>query len=362
MRDIISLISGGADGTYQTDYKFHARTGVDDWRHIRARLFIRVCSWLQRPIVMSVTMAAVLGLYLLWEDLHHLAAWWKPTQVKQIHDWTVVNAFGDSKCLVDKRGLEKRGDIVRAVVMYETVPPGIDKRNNKAVKAMLNVEDYDLRTRTFRVQRVTFQYVDGRESEPLQTGPEWKPATAGNQRTLEFLQGLDYPDDGSISVGGVVLDKTFAGFTRGAPADNEATHPGLGHSVPYQSERRDQATAYVYNKGRRDIADGPMSDTVMEEFNEATQEVLAFGHTTSPSPSIGITLDGRYTTGAPDRGTEFLCAEFILSDEHGLRRTFLYLTGAAGNFVKIRATLRTNDAADPTARNFADAVAHRLRW
>jgi hypothetical protein len=77
-------------------------------------------------------------------------------------------------------------------------------------------------------------------------------------------------------------------------------------------------------------------------------------------PGKKIALVDRYGTGSPERGREFLCYEFVLSDELGSRRTFLYVTGAASRFVKIRVTLRTNDAKDPAARNFADAVAGRL--
>jgi hypothetical protein len=36
------------------------------------------------------------------------------------------------------------------------------------------------------------------------------------------------------------------------------------------------------------------------------------------------------------------------------------MTAAKGQFVKLRVTLQTNDATDPTARNFADAFASRL--
>ena len=64
--------------------------------------------------------------------------------------------------------------------------------------------------------------------------------------------------------------------------------------------------------------------------------------------------------GAPERGPEFLCAEFTILDGVGKRRTFLYLTAAKGQFVKLRVTLQTNDATDPTARNFADAFASRF--
>jgi hypothetical protein len=94
----------------------------------------------------------------------------------------------------------------------------------------------------------------------------------------------------------------------------------------------------------------------MAEFNQATHDVLSVGR-----PAAGsVELASRYGTGAPERGKEFLCAEFMLRDDLGSRRTFLYVTGAAHKFLKIRVTLRTNDAADPTARNFADAVASSL--
>jgi hypothetical protein len=71
-------------------------------------------------------------------------------------------------------------------------------------------------------------------------------------------------------------------------------------------------------------------------------------------------LVNRYGTGSPDRGEEFLCPEFLLMDHLGTRRTFLYLTGARRNFVKIRVTLGANDAADARARHLADAVTERL--
>jgi hypothetical protein len=112
----------------------------------------------------------------------------------------------------------------------------------------------------------------------------------------------------------------------------------------------------VYSRRRRDIPDGPISETVKAEFNQATSEVFLFGQLTGGR----FPLVSRYWTMSAKHGKEFLCAEFILSDDFGSRRTFLYVTGAAGNFVKIRVTLRTNDATDPTARNFVDAVAARL--
>ena len=74
--------------------------------------------------------------------------------------------------------------------MYSLVPPAIDKRNNKQAGTMLNIEEYDLRAGTFRLQQIVFQYTDGTESAYL-ISLEWKPATGGNQDTLMFLRGLN---------------------------------------------------------------------------------------------------------------------------------------------------------------------------
>jgi hypothetical protein len=99
-----------------------------------------------------------------------------------------------------------------------------------------------------------------------------------------------------------------------------------------------------------------MSELAMEEFSQATNEVLLLGQLGGRK----IELVDRYGTGSPERGREFLCAEFALTDDAGVRRTFVYLTGARGNFIKVRVTLRTNDDTDPAARNFVDAIAAML--
>jgi hypothetical protein len=165
----------------------------------------------------------------------------------------------------------------------------------------------------------------------------------------------DHARTESVAVGGITLEPAYAGFSRGKITDNEGGNPGYGYTVAYQGSMG-EATVYVYSKNEREIPDGPTSQVVMEEFNQATREVLLLGQMTGAK----IELVDRYGTGSPERGEEFLCAEFVLSDELGPRRTFLCVTGAANRFVKIRTTLRSNDASDPAARNFVDAVASRL--
>jgi hypothetical protein len=160
-----------------------------------------------------------------------------------------------------------------------------------------------------------------------------------------------------LVVEGIRLGTHYAGFVRRKVTDNEGEHPGLGVAVTYHGDDRGESTIFIYDNGLSEIPDGPTSQLVRQEFDRATGDVLTLGE---QLPNTRVDIVDRYGTGSPDRGPEFLCAEFILSDPRGPRRTFLYLTGAHGHFVKIRITLRTNDAADPTARDFADAIANQL--
>lgn len=104
-------------------------------------------------------------------------------------DWVLVHEFGQSQCLVDKQSFQTRGDFVTADVMYVLRPPGTDKRNGKKITAMINSEEYDVRSGKFRVHRIVFKYADGTESA-LVTPPEWRAATGGNSQTLMFLRSL----------------------------------------------------------------------------------------------------------------------------------------------------------------------------
>ena len=161
-----------------------------------------------------------------------------------------------------------------------------------------------------------------------------------------------------ILVGGIELHTAYTGFGRGKLTDNERDNPGLGYTIAYHGGDKGEATVFVYTNGEHDIPDGPISAMVIAEFNRTTREIISFRQT----GGTRMELVSRYGTGSPDRGEEFLCAEFILTDAQGARRTFVYVTGYAKHFLKIRVTLRTNEATDRTARTFADAVARRLWW
>lgn len=152
------------------------------------------------------------------------------------------------------------------------------------------------------------------------------------------------------------LAAEYVGFVRTKTTDNEAQDPGLGYSAAYDGSSRGQATIYVYNRGMTGIPDGPMSSTVRQEFESAITSVSEM----EEALGARVELVDKYGTGTPETGPEFLCAEFVLRDATATQRSFLYVTAAVGNFVKLRVTLAGNDPADSTARRFADAVAADL--
>lgn len=106
-------------------------------------------------------------------------------------DWAVVNEFGDSKTYIDRTSVVSTGTLVRATLRYALSPPGTDKRNGKPVKEMLMSEEYDVTGRRFRILSIQFLYTDGSASEPLTTDLAWRPATAGNATTLEYLRAFN---------------------------------------------------------------------------------------------------------------------------------------------------------------------------
>lgn len=103
-------------------------------------------------------------------------------------DWVVVNEFAGSKTYVDRASITQEASFVQAAVKYVLSPPGTDRRNGKAVTEMLILEEYDIDSSRFRVHQIVFTYEGGAKSEPLAGEPTWRPATAGNAKTMEYLR------------------------------------------------------------------------------------------------------------------------------------------------------------------------------
>lgn len=102
-----------------------------------------------------------------------------------------VHAFGGSQVFMDVLTLISESTGKRTgLFVYRLDAPGIDKRNQRPIREMRSMEEYDLDAGMFRVHYMEFTYTDGTPSDRLHAVPEWKPATAGNALHLEALREL----------------------------------------------------------------------------------------------------------------------------------------------------------------------------
>ena len=148
---------------------------------------------------------------------------------------------------------------------------------------------------------------------------------------------------------GVLCAMQYGPFLRTAVIDNASKNPGLGHTIQYGSNEHGQATVYIYDKHFGIIPNGASSDIVIEEFNNATNDVLV--HCKALHDCKIESLD-RFTLG-PQDNPNVACAVFSIMTQSTRRLSFLFISGCSNKFVKIRTTLNTNAPADMTAYNFA---------
>jgi hypothetical protein len=161
-----------------------------------------------------------------------------------------------------------------------------------------------------------------------------------------------------LVLNGVRLATEYAGFVHreGSLRDFEKTHPGLGASVAYDLADKGVASVYVYSQRLTQIPDGVDSILTVGEFGRSSREV------TEVAPSLARTAEFVGNCAVEiSRATGFLCAEFIIRDRRGARRSFLYLTAASDRFIKLRITMDDDVPGDPRAHAFAAALGKGLR-
>ena len=105
-------------------------------------------------------------------------------------NWFLANEFDGSRTYIDKLSVSIRGKLVKARLIYVLRPYGTDSRNNKPVKEMHMIEEYDLISEKFRVHGLSFVYDDSSLSDIMTTDLEWKNATHGNLKNLAALREL----------------------------------------------------------------------------------------------------------------------------------------------------------------------------
>jgi hypothetical protein len=82
------------------------------------------------------------------------------------------------------------------------------------------------------------------------------------------------PSGEDIVIVGVRLNAQYSGFTRAKVIDNERENPSLGFTVVYHGGDQGESTVYIYDKKLPEIPDGPMSQLVRQEFDQATNDVM----------------------------------------------------------------------------------------
>jgi hypothetical protein len=262
------------------------------------------------------------------------------TSTQNMSDWVVVNEFGESKCFVDRASVEKSNAFVRAWVKYALTPPGMDKINKKAVKEILMLEEYHLNENRFRLHRIVFNYVDGTMGEPLSPQPEWRPATGGNEKTLEFLRAATGPESSADMIRGFDLPKQLGQFELRSMIDNEKTNSGLSHTLFYNALGV-KASVFVYDHSRRGLLEGVDSPASQEEFAEAKANL----EQANPDAQVMVREERLSVAGVPLLHAAYQYKEI----RPGSRETVfshLYLTSRRGSFVKVRATYSANDRPD----------------
>lgn len=141
-------------------------------------------------------------------------------------------------------------------------------------------------------------------------------------------------------------------FARLGTTDYEARHPGLGHSVRYlHHDRTAYADVYVYDLGGGPVPDGVEAAAVRDQHARMLADVVLVYR----RQGRRIVAQGEVEGVAPG----LRCTAFSFADAEGRPGYSLAcLTGAGGQFVKVRLTGPANDEAIAAARRFAaDAVA-----
>jgi hypothetical protein len=147
------------------------------------------------------------------------------------------------------------------------------------------------------------------------------------------------------------LPANLGAFSRGGVIRNyEERSPGLGYSAAYHKPCWTM-TVYFYDKGMRTIGNGATDASVLQEYEEAKQNIVDAGKNGAYSA-----VEWKREFYAPDSGagSRFICSHFELkfSQDRSLSDSFVCITGWKNKFVKLRIS-GSHDANSVTEANMA---------
>jgi hypothetical protein len=126
--------------------------------------------------------------------------------------------------------------------------------------------------------------------------------------------------------------------------DNEREEPGLGHSLSYKAPGI-LCSLYVYDRGLPLIPDDVGDPVVLEEFENASQEIATHRSDFEAVPD-------------QPQGQDYL-ERYYRVGEQGQQASLLWLTTSRGRFIRARVTWVRDDFIDEAAMAFiADVLAN----
>jgi len=155
----------------------------------------------------------------------------------------------------------------------------------------------------------------------------------------------------SSSLFGINLPWVLSGFGRGAITDYESANPGQGYSIAYQPLGRVGVTSsiYFYTLGHH-VSEGLEDELLIEHFKSVVREIVDVNEVTHKKTCV-LKEAGYYGTHAQE--PDYLRAEFDLTSEsEGPLKTFVYLKGHDGRFVKIRQSMPDDEGFKRQGINF----------
>lgn len=128
----------------------------------------------------------------------------------------------------------------------------------------------------------------------------------------------------------------------------------LGYSIGYKSDAGEVVTIYVYNGGKKKIADGIDDKVVKNEIKQAGSDIEALGEAGHYS-NVKKIKDETVTLGGTSGKTKTLFSLYTFKIRGRDVESEIYLFGYQNNFIKIRAT-RPKSADGKASEDFTNLL------
>jgi hypothetical protein len=170
--------------------------------------------------------------------------------------------------------------------------------------------------------------------------------------TLAFLSAAIVAAEASVAFLGLTFPDRVEDAQLGQSHDFEKDRPGLGYSVTYLQPRW-KIDVYIYDQRQKSIPDGPESDIVKNQLQQAQGNILELQRR---GYYANVEIKRSYVRRDENGQAKFLGADFsYVALEKTKVDSFLCLVGWNNKFVKFRLTSEAHDGSEVEAKRFLAA-------